>query len=126
MVVLYRGRIVEDGPVDRVFATPRHPYTALLMASAPSIRKHSVRQDRPFGPRPAAPPDRPGAAGRAGRLRVRGPLPFAADVCAIQPPLTAVGERWSVACHRHQEWGALAQIRKPSGRTDPCPLSSSA
>src|SRR5580700_2902119 len=51
VVVLYRGRIVEDGPVDRVFTTPRHPYTALLMASAPSIRQHSVRHDRPFSPR---------------------------------------------------------------------------
>ena len=43
VAVLYRGRIVEDGPVADVFAAPRHPYTALLLASAPS-----VRQDRPF------------------------------------------------------------------------------
>ena len=42
VVVLYRGRIVEDGPVDQVFTRPRHPYTALLMASAPRVDKHSV------------------------------------------------------------------------------------
>jgi len=36
-VVLYRGRIVEDGPIDQVFRRPRHPYTALLLASAPSV-----------------------------------------------------------------------------------------
>ena len=110
IVVLYRGRIVEDGPVDRVFATPRHPYTALLMASAPSITQHSVRHDRPFSPQQLrrsgsdpAPPAGPGACVFAARC------PFAAEVCATQPPLTAVGERWSVACHRHEEWGALAQ-----------------
>jgi oligopeptide/dipeptide ABC transporter ATP-binding protein len=104
IVVLYRGRIVEDGPVDRVFATPRHPYTALLMASAPS-----VQHDRPFSPQQLrgsrtdpAPQAGPGACVFAARC------PFAAEVCATQPPLTPIGERWSVACHRHQEWGALA------------------
>jgi oligopeptide/dipeptide ABC transporter ATP-binding protein len=113
VVVLYQGRIVEDGPVDRVFATPRHPYTALLMASAPS-----VRQDRPFGPRQLrrtgpAPQPGPGACVFAARCA------FAADVCATQPPLTPVGERWSVACHRHQEWGALAQsANRQEGPTD--------
>jgi ABC-type lipoprotein export system ATPase subunit len=35
--------------------------------------------------------------------------PFAAAICAAQPSLTSVGERWSVACHRHEEWGTLAQ-----------------
>jgi oligopeptide/dipeptide ABC transporter ATP-binding protein len=113
VVVLYRGRIVEDGPVDRVFATPRHPYTALLMASAPSIRQHSirqhsVRQDRPFAPQQLrrtgpAPQAGPGGCVFAARCA------FAVDLCATQPPLIQVGERWSAACHRHQEWGALAQ-----------------
>ncbi len=104
-VVLYRGRVVEDGPVDRVFATPRHPYTALLMASAPS-----VKHDRPFSPHQLRrgdsgplPPAGPGACVFADRC------PFAAEVCAVQPPLAAIGERWSVACHRHEEWGHLAQ-----------------
>jgi hypothetical protein len=46
---------------------------------------------------------------------------FAADVCATQPPLTPAGERWSVACHRHQEWGALAQsANRQEGPTDAC------
>jgi oligopeptide/dipeptide ABC transporter ATP-binding protein len=104
VVVLYRGRIVEDGPIDRVFATPQHPYTALLMASAPS-----VRDDRPFsqdqlrraGPDPV-PQDGPEACVFAARC------PFAADVCATQPPLAGVGERWNAACHRHEEWEGLA------------------
>jgi len=109
VVVLYRGRIVEDGPADRVFATPRHPYTALLMVSAPS-----VQDDRPFAPRQlrrAGPGPVPHAGPGACVFAAR--CPFAADVCAAQPALTAVGERWSAACHRHQEWGYLAQSANP-------------
>jgi peptide/nickel transport system ATP-binding protein len=33
--VLYRGEIVESGPVDRVLDEPSHPYTARLVASVP-------------------------------------------------------------------------------------------
>jgi peptide/nickel transport system permease protein len=33
--VMYAGEIVEEGPVAEVFAHPRHPYTAALIASAP-------------------------------------------------------------------------------------------
>ncbi|MFI5180262.1 MAG: oligopeptide/dipeptide ABC transporter ATP-binding protein [Thermoanaerobaculia bacterium] len=35
IAVMYLGRIVEAGPTSRVFARPRHPYTALLLASQP-------------------------------------------------------------------------------------------
>jgi peptide/nickel transport system ATP-binding protein len=37
LVVLYRGRVVEDGPTRRVVAAPQHPYTRLLIASVPVI-----------------------------------------------------------------------------------------
>ncbi|MEU6764059.1 ABC transporter ATP-binding protein [Streptomyces sp. NPDC046853] len=39
VAVLYRGRLVEQGPIGDVLAHPRHPYTALLTASAPSVRR---------------------------------------------------------------------------------------
>jgi len=112
VVVLYRGRIVEDGPVAQVFSAPRHPYTALLMASAPS-----VRHDRPLTVhqlrRTEADPAPPSAAGGcvfAARC------PFAVDACAVQPallPVTTAGtdERWSAACHRHDQWQSLARER---------------
>jgi peptide/nickel transport system ATP-binding protein len=37
--VLYAGSLVELGPVDEVFARPRHPYTKLLLRSMPTHRK---------------------------------------------------------------------------------------
>ena len=35
MLVMYAGRVVEEGPVREVFARPRHPYTSGLLASMP-------------------------------------------------------------------------------------------
>jgi oligopeptide/dipeptide ABC transporter ATP-binding protein len=108
VVVLYRGRIVEDGPVGQVFAAPRHPYTALLMASAPS-----VKHDRPLDVhqlrRTAVDPEPPSQAPNACVFAAR--CPFAVADCAQQPPLETVGEGWTAACRRHEEWPALARTR---------------
>jgi oligopeptide/dipeptide ABC transporter ATP-binding protein len=105
VAVLYRGQIVEDGPADQVFASPRHPYTALLMASAPSVgrdRPFSVRQLRRASGDAAMSPAA-GGCGFAARC------PFAQPACAERPRLEPVGDRWDVACHRHQQWPDLAR-----------------
>ena len=46
VAVMYAGRIVELGPVEQVVRAPRHPYTAGLMASIPSVhhRRTALRQ----------------------------------------------------------------------------------
>ena len=121
VVVLYRGRIVEDGPVQQVFSRPRHPYTALLMASAPRVES---RDGRPGGSLSVhqlnrttadpAPPAGPGACVFAARC------PFAIDACALQPALEATQpDRWSAACHRQREWPGLARARAAKPRTSP-------
>ena len=38
IVVLYAGRVVEQGHVDQVLSPPYHPYTRLLIASVPELR----------------------------------------------------------------------------------------
>jgi oligopeptide transport system ATP-binding protein len=34
-IVMWRGRVVEQGPTDTILSTPEHPYTKLLLDSAP-------------------------------------------------------------------------------------------
>lgn len=38
IVVLYAGRVMEQGPVDQVLSPPFHPYTRLLITSVPEMR----------------------------------------------------------------------------------------
>jgi len=38
IVVLYAGRVVEQGPTDLVLSPPYHPYTRLLISSVPEMR----------------------------------------------------------------------------------------
>jgi len=37
VVVMYLGRVVEEGPVDEIFHAPKHPYTRALLRSIPSL-----------------------------------------------------------------------------------------
>jgi ABC-type dipeptide/oligopeptide/nickel transport system ATPase component len=37
VVVLYKGRVVESGPVAKVFERPEDPYTAKLMKDVPKL-----------------------------------------------------------------------------------------
>jgi oligopeptide/dipeptide ABC transporter ATP-binding protein len=58
VIVMYSGRVVEDGPVATVFASPRHPYTKLLLRSVPRIHQAPGRLVTIDGqpPDPAFPP----------------------------------------------------------------------
>lgn len=51
VLVLYRGRVMEDGPTDEVLARPRHPYTRDLVVAYPVMT--TTRDLRPIRGRPA-------------------------------------------------------------------------
>ncbi|MFM2106462.1 MAG: hypothetical protein RL338_1494, partial [Chloroflexota bacterium] len=96
-IVLYAGRIAEAAAVGELFAGPRHPYTAGLAASNPSIASRRARLPQiPGGPPdPARLPDGCAFAARC---------PAALDRCAAElPPLVPAGPGRLAACHRSEE-----------------------
>ena len=92
ILVMYAGRIAEEGPVDEVFRRPRHPYTQKLLSSFPNIQADR----RTLDIIPGAPPDlrRPPPG-----CRFAPRCPFVMDVCrdVVPPEVTFDGVR--VACH---------------------------
>jgi len=94
--VLYGGRLVEHGPIGDVLGAPLHPYTALLVASAPSVRReHPVPAARLRGAGP----------GFAGGCGYSARCPFATARAPPRPALSTVDGDRAVACHH-----ALADI----------------
>ena len=98
VVVLYLGRVMEEGPVAAVLGQPRHPYTAALLSAAPSLdpvrrrRRILLRGDPPS---PADPP-----SGCVFRTR----CPWAVAACAdAVPALRDAGTGHRVACIRADE-----------------------
>jgi len=39
---MYTGRIVEEGPVQKVLTSPQHPYTQGLLAASPSLERKAL------------------------------------------------------------------------------------
>ncbi len=92
VAVLYFGKVVEIGPAEGIFASPRHPYTRLLADSAPAIGKpFSVRDGRETElPDPLNPPPGCPFAARC---------PRAIDRCRVEEPaLEPMGEGQLAAC----------------------------
>ncbi len=57
VVVMYAGEVVETGPVAEVFADPKHPYTAALIASVPEGGAERLRAIPGSVPPPFAMPE---------------------------------------------------------------------
>jgi oligopeptide/dipeptide ABC transporter ATP-binding protein len=102
VAVMYAGRVVEQAPVDELFAHPRHPYTQALRNSIPRI--DAVRSER-LPSISGAPPDafsRPTGCPFAPRC------PYAQEVCrGSEPPLTQVAPGHWKSCYYDEASGKL-------------------
>jgi peptide/nickel transport system ATP-binding protein len=98
VVVMYLGRVVEQGPVDAIFHAPKHPYTQALLRSIPSIHA-TVRTELPTiaGSIPH-PYNRP--AGCPFYPRCPDFMPGTCD--RNEPSLRSVGDGQDVSCFLYQ------------------------
>ena len=91
LVVLYAGKIVEEGPVGDVLSTPRHPYTRALIDAIP-------RPGVPRGQLAVIPGELPDPQAPPSGCRFAGRCVHRMEQCADEPPLMAVGESCRAAC----------------------------
>ncbi|HEY6013689.1 MAG TPA: ABC transporter ATP-binding protein [Candidatus Limnocylindrales bacterium] len=93
VLIMYAGRVAEEGSVREVFARPRHPYTQKLLSAFPNIQADR----RTLDVIPGSPPDLrtppPGC-----RFHPR--CAFAMPVCSeVVPPEVTLADGVRIACH---------------------------
>jgi len=93
VLVMYLGHVMEQGPKDRIFARPLHPYTQALLASTPGVAGRGTVQRIVLKgelPSPLNPP-----AGCVFSTR----CPHVQDRCRAERPLPRTVDARLVACH---------------------------
>jgi peptide/nickel transport system ATP-binding protein len=95
VAVMYAGKVVEEAPVEALFAHPRHPYTQGLIRSIPRVDAQAVGRTR-LEQIPGSVPsllDPPPGCRFAARCQ------YAMDACrAAEPPLHEAAPGHKVAC----------------------------
>ncbi|RLI10232.1 oligopeptide ABC transporter ATP-binding protein [Candidatus Bathyarchaeota archaeon] len=93
--IMYLGKIVEMGDIDRIIETPRHPYTQALMAAVPVPDPTAERTKVMITgevPTPIEPPS---------GCRFHPRCPYAKEICKRETPgLVEVERDHVVACHQ--------------------------
>jgi oligopeptide/dipeptide ABC transporter ATP-binding protein len=117
VLVMYAGKIVEQGDVHTIFQNPRHPYTIGLMDSLPKL----TEDEDWLRPIPGQPPSLinrpPGCAFHPRCFLSQGRLPCREE----EPPLRATdgGQEHRTACHFAEELvGRHSKFAAPVGAGD--------
>ena len=91
IAVLYFGSVVEIGPAEQVFSSPRHPYTRLLADSAPVV-------GRPLTPPEAKETELPDPLDPPPGCAFAARCPKASDRCRREVPVLETRDGRDVAC----------------------------
>jgi oligopeptide/dipeptide ABC transporter ATP-binding protein len=108
LMVLYLGRVMEEGSTTAIFADARHPYTlALLGAMLPSQPSKSPGRRFRIGG------DQPNLLFQSRGCPLAPRCPFALDLCRNEPPpLVPIGPDHHAACHRAGETPQLVSQKE--------------
>jgi oligopeptide/dipeptide ABC transporter ATP-binding protein len=101
IVVLYRGKIMEQGDAETIHSRPAHPYSQALLSASPI--PNPIEQSAQRGRIAiASKPSMPGAPLTGCRFANR--CPFATAICIDQDPVLRPGPTGTeVACHNADE-----------------------
>ena len=99
VVVMYAGKVAEQGDVRSVFAKPSHPYTIGLFKSLPRVDRSDDRLQ-------AIPGNVPSPTKFPEGCRFRTRCPLAVAKCTEEPPLIDVGGGHRSACWFAEELAA--------------------
>ena len=98
VVVMYVGKIVEMGPTEELFASPKHPYTEALLSAVPIPDPRRKAERIILQGEVANPADPPSGCYFNPRC------PYATDQCRTEEPhLEEIGPGHWVSCHRASE-----------------------
>lgn len=92
IAILYRGKIVETGPISEILSSPRHPYTQALLDSISNPdpenlhRDHKIRINEPSGIQ------------EHHGCRFMARCPYAIEKCKQEPELEKISDTRQVAC----------------------------
>ncbi|MGZ6346432.1 MAG: ABC transporter ATP-binding protein [Anaerolineales bacterium] len=94
IVVMYLGKIVEEGPANIIFSSPVHPYTQALFNSIPDINKSSLNDLQVLEG------NLPSSINLPTGCRFHTRCPYKMDICPIkEPEVTQVGENHKASCY---------------------------
>src|SRR5215208_2836462 len=110
VVVMYLGRVVEEGPVDDIFHAPKHPYTRALLRSIPSVDSPPRRKLPTISGSIPHPYNRP--PGCPFHTRCPDFMPGLCNV--VEPVLAAVGTGQMAACFLYPEVRAASGVESRS------------
>jgi len=104
VMVMYAGRVVEEGPTEDVFANPGHPYTWSLLRSLPRLDRD---EKEPLRALPGLPPD---LTDLPSGCHFHPRCPFRIDRCGREyPPLATVRPAQRASCWVTQAGADLNQ-----------------
>jgi oligopeptide transport system ATP-binding protein len=98
VLVMYAGRIVDEGTVEQIFRSPKHPYTVGLLESLPQLNADARQRLKSIPGQPPNLAQLPPGCPFADRC------PKAMEVCGrVDPEVTELEEGQKTRCHLYGE-----------------------